>query len=138
LLAEDSEQILIAGSIELLEELGRGGMGVVYRARQVRLDRTVAVKFLSQELASQPDFQARFDRECKALAMLRHPGIVEIHDSGSEDGLPFLVMEYVVGGSLAEAGKLAPERAIAVALQICSSTLMQRAWCIGTSSRATC
>ncbi|MEX1362934.1 MAG: serine/threonine-protein kinase [Nannocystaceae bacterium] len=88
--------------LELLGCLGRGGMGVVYRARQVRLDRDVAVKLMSPQLGRDPEFARRFEREAKALARLDHPGIVRVHDFGQAAGVHYLVMELVDGPDLRE------------------------------------
>ena len=85
---------------ETLELLGRGGMGVVYKARQLVPERTVAVKFLlSGQFASHNEL-SRFQREADAAAALQHPGIVQIHAAGRHEGVPFLVLEFVEGGSL--------------------------------------
>jgi WD40 repeat protein/predicted Ser/Thr protein kinase len=87
---------------QILSELGRGGMGVVYQARQVNLDRLVAIKVLGRgELAGDQE-RARFRSEMKVLAQLKHPNIVEIHDSGESDRHLYFVMEFVKGGSLAQ------------------------------------
>jgi serine/threonine protein kinase len=86
--------------LEILEPLGRGGMGRVYKARQAELGRTVAVKILPPELAESPDFMERFRREAQALAAADHPNIVRVHDYGTEDGQSYLVMEHVEGRSL--------------------------------------
>jgi eukaryotic-like serine/threonine-protein kinase len=88
-------------SYELLEVIGEGGMGVVYRARQVRLDRMVALKQLRPEVLAGQDGVARFRREAEAAARLRHPNIVPIYDIGRLDGVPYYAMEYVEGGTLA-------------------------------------
>ena len=101
--------------LEIVELLGAGGMGVVYKARQVGLDRLVALKVLSPQLSSDPGFIARFNREAKAMAALSHPGIVQVFDFGREADLCFLVMEYVDGLSLRHLMKdrsLAPEQAM--------------------------
>src|SRR4029453_1538885 len=80
--------------------LGRGGMGVVYVARPPRLDRTVALKVVSPELAEDPKFRDRFVRESKLAASLEHPNIVPIHDAGEEDGVLYLAMRLVQGTDL--------------------------------------
>ncbi len=90
------------GDFILLEERGRGGMGIVYKARQKNLDRLVAIKILPPEKAEVPQFQKRFEREAKALAALSHPYIVGIHDFGRRGSYFYLVMEYVEGLSLRE------------------------------------
>ena len=110
--------------LEVVELLGAGGMGVVYKARQPGLDRFVALKILSPQLSSDPEFVARFNREAKAMAALSHPGIVQIFDFGKEADLCFLVMEYVDGLSLRHLMKdrlLAPEQALKVVPMICEA-----------------
>ena len=96
-------------------EIGRGGMGVVYRARDERLQRRVAIKVLPPELAFQDDIRARFMREAQTAARLSHPNIVPIHDVGESDGLTYFIMGYVDGESLAgrikRRGQLPPEDA---------------------------
>jgi serine/threonine protein kinase len=92
----------IAGRYELESQLGSGGMGSVWRAHDRLLDRTVAVKLLHDDLASDTTFAQRFRREAKAAAGLAHPNIVAIHDTGETEGVPFIVMEYVEGRSLHE------------------------------------
>ena len=87
--------------LEILERLGHGGMGVVYRARQVRLDRVVAVKMIRASAHADPERLARFRTEVQAVARLSHPNFVQIHEIGDWDGLPYFIMEYVDGGSLA-------------------------------------
>lgn len=88
------------GSFEIVAPVGRGGMGAVYRARHVVMDRDVALKVLLPHFADQPDVVARFEREARAAAKLRHPHIVEIYDAGTADGYAFIAMEYLPGGSL--------------------------------------
>ena len=96
------------GPYEVLRRIGAGGMGEVYRARDPRLDRTVAIKLLSEEFAADPDRRARFEREARAIASLNHPHICALHDVGacpdprSGNPLLFLVMEYIDGQTLAE------------------------------------
>jgi serine/threonine-protein kinase len=99
---------------ELLEEIGHGGMGVVYRARHVSLDRIVAVKMISAGRYASPRSLARFTREGRALARLQHQNVVKVHDFDIHDGLPYLAMELMDGGSLLaklSAGPLAPKEA---------------------------
>src|SRR5712672_97420 len=86
----------------ILEQIGAGGMGVVYRAHDERLDRDVALKVLSPELAGDKEFLARFRREALTLSKLNHPNIATVHDFDTEQGIDFLVMEYVPGVTLSE------------------------------------
>ena len=90
------------GPYEIEAPLGAGGMGEVYRARDTRLDRTVAVKMLPARVSKDPRLQRRFEREARALAGLSHPRICTLHDVGNEDGVQFLVMELLEGETLAE------------------------------------
>src|SRR5512146_1683414 len=92
----------LVGDYELLEEIGRGGMGVVYRARQRSLDRVVAIKMMAFGPGSSPDLVKRFRAEAVAAAALQHPNIVAIHDVGIDDGRHFFVMDYVQGQSLTQ------------------------------------
>jgi serine/threonine-protein kinase len=106
---------------ELIAEIGRGGMGVVYRAYEAALDRTVALKLLAPNLANQPGFVARLRREAISAARLRHPNIALLYEFGQADDTAFLAMEYVPGRSLRqhlEAGPLPAERALAILDQI--------------------
>ena len=103
-------------------EIGRGGMGRVFAARHVRLNRAVAVKFLPPDLSADPEFEARFAREARALGALSHPNIVTVFDFGtSPDGESYLVMEFVSGGSLARRVPLAVAEAVAVLVQVCDA-----------------
>jgi serine/threonine protein kinase/Tol biopolymer transport system component len=90
------------GPYEILSPLGSGGMGEVYRGRDTRLDRSVAVKILPAHLSADPARKQRFEREAKTISGLNHPNICTLHDVGSVDGLDYLVMECVEGDSLAE------------------------------------
>jgi len=90
------------GHYGIVEKIGAGGMGVVYRAHDERLDRDVAIKVLPEEVAGDPDRLHRFEREAKAVARLDHPNILAIHDFGSEEGLAYAVMELLDGESLRE------------------------------------
>src|SRR5437879_1597544 len=87
----------------LLAPMGHGGMAVVYRACQESLDRTVAVKILSENLAASTEFMERFRREARTAANLRHPNVITVHDYGQDErGVPFLVLEYIEGPTLAD------------------------------------
>ncbi len=110
--------------LEILECLGRGGMGVVYRARQIRLNRPVALKILAPEKEKESAFAERFAREAQALARLNHPNIVTVYDFGEADGLYYLLMEYVDGVSLRQllqTRKITPERALAIVPRVCEA-----------------
>src|SRR5215470_5693484 len=93
---------VLANRYELRTEIGRGGMADVYLARDRLLNRRVAVKVLSPTFAADPAFVERFRREAQAAASLNHPNIVAVWDSGQEDGVSFIVMEYVNGQTLSE------------------------------------
>src|SRR5580704_2447919 len=88
------------GPYEIIALLGAGGMGEVYRARDIRLQRTVAIKILPAHLSSNPELHARFEQEAKAISGLQHPNICVVHDVGSQDGIDFMVMEHVAGKTL--------------------------------------
>jgi serine/threonine protein kinase len=90
------------GPYEIQSPLGAGGMGEVYRARDTRLDRTVAIKVLPSHLSSDPELKQRLEREAKAISALQHANICTLHDIGTQDGLNFLVMEYLEGQTLAD------------------------------------
>ena len=96
------------GPYEIQAALGAGGMGEVYRARDTRLDRTVAIKILPEALAADPQFRERFDREARAVSSLNHPHICTLHDVGRQDGADFLVMEFLEGETLADRLKQGP------------------------------
>ena len=110
--------------LEILELIGQGGMGAVYKARQTKLERLVALKVLPPESGRDPAFAERFTREARALARLNHPHIVTIYEFGETGGLYYLVMEYVDGVNLRQAlqaGPFPPEQALAVVPQICEA-----------------
>src|SRR5512134_50608 len=88
------------GTYEIVAPLGAGGMGEVYRARDTRLGREVAVKVLPADVASSPERLARFEREARTVAGLNHPNIVTLHSVEDEDGIRFLTMELVAGQTL--------------------------------------
>src|SRR5215470_16249442 len=90
------------GPYEIVGVLGAGGMGEVYRARDTRLDRAVAIKVLPTHLSSNLDLRARFEREARAVSSLQHPHICVLHDVGYQDGTDFLVMELLEGETLAQ------------------------------------
>ncbi len=90
------------GGYQLVDKIGQGGMGEVYKARQVSLDRVVAIKILSKALYDNDEFIKRFEREAKAIARITHPNIVGVYDFGQIDGLRFMVNEFVDGSSLAK------------------------------------
>jgi serine/threonine protein kinase len=100
------------GDYEVLAELGRGGMGVVYKARQISLNRLVALKMILDAEHAGPDMLARFRTEAEAVARLQHPNIIQIHEVGEDNGRPFFALEYIVGASLANrlAGTPLPPR----------------------------
>ncbi|MGB8167036.1 MAG: protein kinase [Chthoniobacteraceae bacterium] len=109
--------------LEVLEIIGRGGMGIVFKARQPRLDRFVALKILPPVLAAQPGFAERFTREARALARLAHPHIVAVYDFGERAGFYHLVMEYVNGVNLRHAMRagMTPEQALALVPRVCEA-----------------
>ena len=90
------------GPYEIQSPLGAGGMGEVYRARDTRLDRTVAVKILPTHLSDNPEAKQRFDREARAISSLNHPNICTLYDVGHQDGVDYLVMEYMEGETWAD------------------------------------
>ncbi len=110
------------GPYEIQSPLGAGGMGEVYRARDTRLDRTVAVKILPPHLSSNLEAKQRFEREARAISSLNHPNICTLHDVGHQDGTDFLVMEYLEGETLADRllkGPLSPEQVLKYGVEIC-------------------
>jgi len=110
--------------LEILELLGKGGMGAVYKARQPGLDRLVAVKVLPPEVGQDPAFAERFTREARSLARLSHPNIVAVYDFGQASGLYFFIMEYVDGVNLRQAirtGSVSPKETLSIVPQICDA-----------------
>ncbi len=107
--------------LELQEELGQGGMGTVFKARHLKLERTVAVKFLKPDVAQSDEARERFTREAKAMALLSHPHIVQVFDFGTQDGEAYLVMEHVSGGALSKRLPLAPKEAVRLIQQVCDA-----------------
>ena len=110
--------------LEILECIGRGGMGIVYKAWQPHLGRHVALKLLDSDLHANPDFAERFAREARFLGKLAHPNIVAIHDFGETAGFFWLMMEYVDGVNLRQAmqaGRFSPAQALAIIPEICTA-----------------
>ena len=109
------------GPYEILSAIGAGGMGEVYKARDTRLDRIVAIKVLPTHLADRSELRERFEREAKTIASLNHPHICTLHDIGHQDGIDFLVMEYLEGETLAQRllkGALPMEQVLQYAIEI--------------------
>src|SRR5216683_1760338 len=109
------------GPYEILAPLGAGGMGEVYRARDTRLERTVAIKILPAQFSCDPVRKQRFEREAKTISSLNHPHICVLHDVGHHDGVDYLVMECVEGETLAkrlEKGPLPLEQVLKIGAQI--------------------
>ena len=123
--APSLEQIAMAfPELEVLELIGRGGMGEVYKARQKSLNRLVALKLLAPERVQDAAFAERFAKEAQALAALSHPNIVTIHDFGHTEGFYFLLMEFVDGVNLRQAmsaGRFTPEQALAIVPPVCEA-----------------
>src|SRR5439155_511180 len=110
--------------LEILELIGQGGMGFVFKARQSKIERLVALKILPQSLAADRAFAERFTREGRVLARLNHPNIVTIHDFGQANGFYYLLMEFVDGVNLRQAmrmGRFTPAQALAVVPKICDA-----------------
>src|ERR1700694_4352243 len=109
------------GPHEILSAIGAGGMGEVYRARDTRLDRIVAIKVLPTHLADRSELRERFEREARTIASLNHPHICVLHDIGQQDGIDYLVMEYLEGETLAHRllkGSLPLEQVLQYAIEI--------------------
>ena len=115
------------GPYEIQSPLGAGGMGEVYRALDTRLQRIVAVKILPSHLSEDPEAKERFDREARTISSLNHPNICTLHDVGHQDGVDYLVMEYLEGETLASRlnkGALAPDQVIKYGIEICEGLEM--------------
>src|SRR5580698_9828401 len=109
------------GPYEILAAIGAGGMGEVYKARDTRLDRTVAIKILPEALAADPQFRDRFDREARTISQLDHPHICTLYDVGERNGTSFLVMQYLEGETLEarlKKGAFPLDQALQYAIQI--------------------
>src|SRR5438874_1547878 len=122
------------GPYEISGSLGAGGMGEVYKARDTRLDRTVAVKVLPPALAHDPAFRARFDREARAISQLSHPHICALYDVGEHQGTSFLVMEHLDGETLAarlDRGALKPDEAVRIAVEGAEADARSDVWAFG-------
>jgi serine/threonine-protein kinase len=115
--------VILGGRYRVERELGRGGMAKVYKGEDTVLGRTVAIKVLAPQFADDPNFVTRFRREAQAAARISNQTIVSVFDTGSDDGVHFIVMEYVEGRTLAEylagGGRIMPERSIDVAIEVC-------------------
>ena len=110
------------GPYEIQSPLGAGGMGEVYRARDTRLDRIVAIKILPAHLSDNPEAKQRFDREARAISSLNHPNICTLYDVGHQDGIDYLVMEFLEGETLAARlvkGPLPAEQGLKYGIEIC-------------------
>jgi eukaryotic-like serine/threonine-protein kinase len=112
------------GPYEIIAAIGAGGMGEVYRARDTRLGRDVAIKVLPQHLSSNPELKERFDREARAISSLNHARICTLHDVGHQEGVDFLVMEYLEGESLAERLRKEPlplKETLKIGIEVCEA-----------------
>jgi eukaryotic-like serine/threonine-protein kinase len=118
------ESRLLNNRYQLLEQLGKGGMAIVYRARDTMLERSVAVKVLRESYSRDEAFLSRFRQEAKAAANLSHPNIVTVHDFGLDNGQLFIVMEYIPGTDLKtlilQRGRFTPEEAVPLLIQACA------------------
>ena len=109
------------GAYEIVALIGAGGMGEVYRAKDTRLDRTVAIKLLPHQFAADPEARARFEREGRAISSLEHPHICALYDVGEHDGTTFLVMQYLEGETLEarlKKGALPLDQSVQIAVEI--------------------
>jgi serine/threonine protein kinase len=109
------------GPYEIVAPAGAGGMGEVYKARDTRLNRVVAIKVLPETLSSNGELKARFEREARALSAFQHPHICTLYDIGHQDGIDFLVMEYLEGETLAgrlDRGPLPTEQVLRIGIDL--------------------
>jgi eukaryotic-like serine/threonine-protein kinase len=116
------------GPYEILGPIGAGGMGEVYRARDTRLGRTVAIKVLPSHLSDNAALKQRFEREARTISSLSHPHICALHDIGSQDGIDFLVMEYLEGQTLADRiqkGALPTEQLMRFGVEIADALVLR-------------
>jgi serine/threonine-protein kinase len=115
--------VILGGRYRVEQELGRGGMAKVYRGEDTVLGRTVAIKILAPQFADDPNFVTRFRREAQAAARISNQSLVSVFDTGSDDGVHYIVMEFVEGRTLADfltgGGRIMPERAIDIAMDVC-------------------
>ena len=115
----------VVAGYRIEERIGRGGMGLVYRAEHINLRRRAAIKIIAPELAEASGFRERFNREARIAAALQHPNIVTVYDAGEEDGLLYLAMQYIEGSDLSTVlrtqGRLRPYRALDVCRQIAAA-----------------
>ncbi len=115
----------IVAGYRIEERIGRGGMGLVYRAEHINLRRRAAIKIIAPELAEDSDFRERFNREARIAAALQHPNIVTVYDAGEEEGLLYLAMQYIEGSDLSTVlrgqGRLRPYRALDVCRQVAAA-----------------
>ncbi len=126
-----TERAMLAGRYRIEEELGRGGMAKVFKGMDTVLGRPVAIKVLAPQFAEDANFVTRFRREAQAAARLNHPNLVGVYDTGSDDGVYFIVMEYVEAKTLADylvgGGRIMPDRAIEIAASVCDALSMAHA-----------
>src|SRR5215472_2252407 len=109
------------GPYEILHQIGAGGMGEVYKAKDTRLGRTVALKILPAQLSQKPELRQRFEREAQTIASLNHPHVCVLYDVGNHDGIDFLAMEFLEGVTLGERlakGPLPLDEALRYVIQI--------------------
>lgn len=136
--------VVLDGRYRVDAVIATGGMSSVYRGLDLRLDRPVALKVMDSRYAGDQQFLVRFQREARAVARLKDPGLVAVYDQGLDDQHPFLVMELIEGGTLrellTERGPMPPHAVAAVLTPILgvSPRRTGRAWSIATSSRRTC